>query len=142
MDWQAVALTYSPINNLLKVYLHITCRFLFCRPAYEDMELSNRQQHLSTRFLFKCQCEACVNNWPTFLHLRRGICEIVSLLQKVVLSYSKMVRGDTALTRSILITLVQKAEFLEVHKPCMEFAVVQECIMRCLTMYSNKIKLL
>lgn len=42
-------------------------------PNYTQEERSKRKDHLNNYYLFECSCVACLENWPTFDKLNKGV---------------------------------------------------------------------
>ncbi|XP_045500490.1 SET and MYND domain-containing protein 4 [Colias croceus] len=102
--------------------------------AIEDRMV--RQTSLQFQYKFMCMCEACVNNWPTYLTMRqKKIPPKITRNKNKFLSYNiidKLQHGDKETAIKIFRKLCSLCEELESYAPCIELCDCQEGLKQCL----------
>lgn len=90
---------------------------------------------LRESFDFDCQCEVCQNDWPLFADLPRIGCDTgISPIAAI-----KVLRdGDITAAKHLIANIKKKAEVLERHIPCYEFAQVQQVMDQCFSLLGNR----
>ncbi|CAG9111621.1 hypothetical protein JYU34_001751 [Plutella xylostella] len=111
-----------------------------CHHAVEDRK--SRQEALKKQYKFTCMCEACVNNWPLFSHLKpaESMTSTLKEFKESLLngdSMEQLQKGDKKTAIELYKPLCTLAELLESYAPCMELAECQECLKQCLSIFSG-----
>lgn len=94
---------------------------------------------LRENFHFDCQCEVCQNDWSLDSDLPRigydiGIPPISTI---------KILRdGDITAAKHAVAIMKKHAKVLEPHRPCYEFAQVQNVMTKCFSLLGNRLNLL
>lgn len=109
--------------------------------SYVNHELQNRQSVLERKFKFKCNCEACVNEWPKFEDLQSA--NFASSKQKkqfrrifdsnTMEDLLKKVKEDV----NFLKELYEYTETLVKSGPSTELCMYQEFITVCWCLFGN-----
>lgn len=96
-------------------------------------DFDQRQSSLLKQYMFECSCEACTKRYPLFndLPLRDG-------------GFDKFISDDVKKLSALDVTHAKKkigAYFdyiskLDKHYPCWEISTVQECLLRCFTIFT------
>ncbi|CAG9788626.1 unnamed protein product [Diatraea saccharalis] len=99
-----------------------------------------RQQQLKFQYKFTCLCEACINDWPTYLQIRpaRNLPKKLKMRKEKLLdvtAINKLQKGDKAVAEMLLQPLCELAEDLESYAPCTELADCQESLKQCLEIF-------
>ncbi|XP_028041143.1 SET and MYND domain-containing protein 4 [Bombyx mandarina] len=97
----------------------------------------SRQESLKFQYKFVCCCEACINNWPTYLEMRRSKNVPVQIQKRKnklldANSINKLQKGDKGTALKLLKPLCELMELLEPYCPCLELADCQESFKQCL----------
>lgn len=102
----------------------------------------SRQQSLKFQYKFICTCEACVNDWPTYLVMKPShnlplniIKRTKTLLNSEAIENLQKGNKDTAL--QLFKPLCELIEELESYAPCMELSDCQESLKQCLTIFEG-----
>lgn len=101
-------------------------------------ERASRQKMLKSQYKFTCNCEACVNNWPTYLNLHQAKNLPVSIAKKKQLllnndNISKLQKGDFDTALNLYKPLCVLLKVLEDYAPCVELADCQESFKQCVS---------
>ncbi|CAO1442530.1 unnamed protein product [Diamesa hyperborea] len=94
--------------------------------------LQERQSSLKDQYNFKCSCEACIGDYPSFQDLKTtpykfpGLDDDVDMLQKLVVERAKLKYKP----------FCEYIDKMEEHYPCFEVSALQECVLRCLNIFS------
>ncbi|KAJ2945528.1 hypothetical protein O0L34_g345 [Tuta absoluta] len=96
-----------------------------------------RQDSLRFQYKFSCLCEACVNDWPTYLHMKRSNIPSDILRRKDKLLNSNAIddlqKGNRGTALKLFGPLCRLVEELDQYAPCGELADCQESLKQCLT---------
>ncbi|XP_049876054.1 SET and MYND domain-containing protein 4-like [Pectinophora gossypiella] len=104
--------------------------------ALQDRQ--SRQEALRFQYKFTCLCEACVNNWPTYLQMtrcRNVPANILRTKDKILDAdaIDELQKGDQGTALKLYKPLCELIEALEPYAPCGELADCQESVKQCLT---------
>lgn len=96
-----------------------------------------RQESLKSQYKFTCICEACVNNWPTYLSMKPSKnlpIRIIKRMQNALNSEAieKLQKGHKGTALLLFKPLCELIEELEFYIPCMELSDCQESLKQCL----------
>lgn len=119
--------------GLIKWYYF--CSHSRAHHAVEDR--ATRQENLKFQYKFTCLCEACVNDWPTYMTMgpaRNLPIEIKKRKDNLLNSdaLEKLQKADVATAERLFKPLCELAEALDPYAPCMELADTQETLKQCL----------
>ncbi|CAH2092770.1 unnamed protein product [Euphydryas editha] len=104
---------------------------------------NSRQATLKFQYKFNCLCEACVNNWPTYIHLSMTAKKIPAKLVRSKNNFlnesviDKLQKGDIDTASKIYKRLCVLCEILEPYAPCVELCDCQEALKQCLAIFSG-----
>lgn len=110
------------------------------------MDRRSRHISLKSQYKFICVCEACVDNWPTYmeLNLRKStkvpnkiLATRKKLLPMKVIDELQYGKVDTAL--DVYHKLCILCESLEEYAPCMELCECQEALKQCLSIFEGHV---
>ncbi|XP_047992590.1 SET and MYND domain-containing protein 4 [Leguminivora glycinivorella] len=108
-------------------------------------DLKARQKNLKFQYKFICVCEACVNDWPTYLTMKMSSSKTKvpvnlmlrkeQLLNPVIID--KLQKGDVDTALNIFKPLCELTEVLDPFAPNVELAECQETLKQCLVIFGG-----
>ncbi|XP_061719114.1 SET and MYND domain-containing protein 4-like [Cydia pomonella] len=107
-------------------------------------DLKTRQENLKFQYKFVCVCEACVNDWPTYLTMKMSFRKKVpanlvlrkeQLLNPAIID--KLQKGDVDTAVNIFKPLCELTEVLDAFAPNIELADCQETLKQCLAIFGG-----
>lgn len=92
-----------------------------------------RQSSLLGQYMFKCLCEACTGNYPLFSDLKMIDNQFDEFLTDDIKKLSKL---DVSRAKEKFQSYCYYLSKVDRHYPSYEISSVQECLMRCFTLFT------
>lgn len=103
----------------------------------------SRHAQLKFQYKFNCMCEACCDNWPTYLFLRPGkIPNILKYRSQGLIgpeTIERLQKDDRIFAYEQFKPLCELAQVLEPYAPCKELADCQEALKQCLAILEGTV---
>ncbi|KAJ8974015.1 hypothetical protein NQ317_006485 [Molorchus minor] len=96
---------------------------------YAVMDKDLRETNLKSQYFFKCECEACMKNWPLF--------EDMPLIHKDIAIWVDYKKGDVDVAKGVLDEVLPRISEFENHLPNRGFAEMQEVVKQCFALLGN-----
>ncbi|KAG5877079.1 hypothetical protein JTB14_011783 [Gonioctena quinquepunctata] len=94
--------------------------------SFSTTDISVRKLLLKTKYLFDCDCIACVEEWPTFNYLPLGKQFPLSFHAKLVRITFDNSEANRKYLKELLAEAVEFYKELETYEPCKNLLVLQE----------------
>lgn len=118
--------------------------FFIFRSHHALENRNTRQKSLNFQYKFTCLCEACVNNWPTYMELSTRMTKkvpntIVRAKERILGMdvINQLQYGDLETALKVYHSLCQLCEKLEQYAPCLELCDCQEALKQCFVIFEG-----
>lgn len=122
------------MSLMFDVQYKMSLNFSFRRVNFMTQQKPNRQSHLMKEFGFKCECEACNDNYPTPPALKFKDVKVLKIAKKFD---DEVLEMETNQAMKKFYTCCDILEKSHQNFPSLELCLLQKCLATCLMKQSQ-----